>query len=164
MLAQEKPQAILEEWLEELHLTHHAALQRLASMSVFYRSMEEFLASLTLGQEGDVTRSGERAYLSDAVSLTTLHGSKGLEYPVVFLFGVQEGLLPLQTPGRSANIEEERRLLYVGMTRARDELVLLSSGQTSSLLLPIQPSLYQKSDIPGGRVIAQEKQLSFFDL
>jgi len=55
----------------------------------------------------------------------TLHSAKGLEFSVVFIGGVEEGLLPLQPPdGSSPEVEEERRLFYVGVTRAMDKLVL----------------------------------------
>ncbi len=72
-----------------------------------------------MGTEGDVSRSSGRTYTPDAVSLMTLHGSKGLEFPVVFLCGLQKGRLPLESPGRKTNAAEERRLFYVGITRAR---------------------------------------------
>jgi DNA helicase-2/ATP-dependent DNA helicase PcrA len=59
------------------------------------------------------------------VALLTLHASKGLEFPLVFIAGCEDGLLPLAFP--SCQLEEERRLLYVGMTRARQRLVLTSA-------------------------------------
>jgi DNA helicase-2/ATP-dependent DNA helicase PcrA len=64
----------------------------------------------------------------DCVQLMTLHSAKGLEFPLVFLCGMEEGLFPhhlsIEEPGR---LEEERRLCYVGMTRARDQLVMTSA-------------------------------------
>jgi DNA helicase-2/ATP-dependent DNA helicase PcrA len=63
-----------------------------------------------------------------AVVLTTLHGAKGLEFPVVFIAGLMEGLLPHQMSMDDGGVEEERRLCYVGMTRAEKRLYLSWSG------------------------------------
>src|SRR5581483_10464171 len=86
-----------------------------------------FLHTLTMDVDGE-----EEA--GDVVTLSTLHGSKGLEFDVVFLIGCEEGYLPHArtldvratddpTAG-GADVEEERRLFYVGVTRARERLVL----------------------------------------
>lgn len=65
----------------------------------------------------------------DAVSLMTLHMSKGLEFKVVFIAGFEEGLIPYGAKEDEIDIEEERRLFYVGMTRAKEELFLLYSNK-----------------------------------
>ena len=83
--------------------------------------LEQFLTEISLGAEADA--QDPRA---DAVTLLTLHAAKGLEFEVVFIAGCERGLLPLQWPGSapSADTAEERRLLFVGMTRARSRLLL----------------------------------------
>ena len=66
---------------------------------------------------------------AEAVALMTVHGAKGLEFPVVFITGMEEGVFPCELPGmETTEIKEERRLFYVGMTRARDRLILSSAA------------------------------------
>ena len=70
----------------------------------------------------DMLERGEEEDDSDQVQLMTLHASKGLEFPHVFLIGMEEGILPHQTSIDEDNVEEERRLAYVGITRAQQNL------------------------------------------
>ncbi len=67
------------------------------------------------------------AIKADKVNLMTLHASKGLEFPVVFIAGVEDGLVPLRLKGRQTDVEEERRLFYVGITRAARSVYILSA-------------------------------------
>ena len=86
---------------------------------------ERFLAELALGTQVDTW--DPRA---DRISLLTLHAAKGLEFPVVFIVGCEDGLLPLAWGQRSeADLDEERRLFYVGMTRAKTRLYLCHARQ-----------------------------------
>ena len=109
-------------------------------MAVFFGDVPAFLRNLTIGQEGDLLRRAGLSYAAGAVTLSTLHGAKGLEWPVVFLCGVGEGRIPLERKGLDTDEAEERRLLYVGMTRAREELVLLTGAEPSRFLtgLPLR--------------------------
>ena len=109
----------------------------------------------------------------DAVALMTLHMAKGLEFKVVFVAGVEEGLLPLLLGKEEPDIEEERRLLYVGMTRARVELLLTCarsrflygralSGSPSPFLSEIPVELVRTESLPDKPRKKGGKQMGLF--
>ena len=92
--------------------------------------------------------------------LMTLHGAKGLEFPAVFVAGVRAGMLPLEAKGRPADWAEERRLLYVGMTRARDELILTAGPEPSPFLDDLPGEVVR--ELASQRRAAPMEQLSLF--
>ena len=88
-------------------------------------SLSEFLEGITLSSDLDGMEETE-----DSVTLMTLHSAKGLEFPVVFLVGMEEGIFPgYKSIGEPKELEEERRLCYVGITRAKENLFMTCSRQ-----------------------------------
>jgi superfamily I DNA/RNA helicase len=100
---------------------------------------------------------------AQAVTLVTLHAAKGLEWPVVFLVGCEDGLLPLRLPGMTPSAEdvaEERRLFFVGITRAQRRLYLSHCAKRTRhgadhqprrtpFLDPVDPGLLERlGDLP----------------
>lgn len=159
-----KPQKFLEQWMEEMKLTDDPAMQKLLQASVFYKTMTEFLYALELGVESDLKRCGSKKYTSDAVTVMTLHGSKGLEFSVAFIYGVEKGSIPLENEKHPSDKEEERRLFYVGMTRAKEELILTTSGEESEFTgaIPADVSVHENEE---KKKQEQEwQQMSLFDM
>lgn len=89
-----------------------------------FRTVEEWYAHLEEYREYLAQQRGKKEQDPDAIELATLHSSKGLEFEEVFLVDVNEGTIPHRKASIEADIEEERRLFYVGMTRAKDRLHL----------------------------------------
>lgn len=133
----EKPWRIIDSWLGDNNLSGVRCMELLLHMSVTHDDMSSFIQNLALGRESDIVRSGSKVYSPDAVTLMTLHAAKGLEFPVTFICGVNDGLMPLRNTGSELDMEEERRLFYVGVTRARDELILLTSRVPSPFVADI---------------------------
>ena len=181
MLEQTLRRTNFREWIEKEPQGAERLLNLdslLSSAHDFDRELDEPDASAFLGyaslETGDDESEGEGDQAD--VSLLTLHAAKGLEWKTVILAGVEEGLIPHVSGSKSReDLEEERRLLYVGMTRAEDRLILTRSltrrlyGRTQSAV----PSRFL-SDIPAGALKEQdlspdqdpgvrfERALSFF--
>ncbi|KAA8981317.1 DNA helicase Rep [Halospina sp. K52047b] len=100
------------------------------------QTLEEAVSRLVLR---DILDRQEEEDDSDRVQLMTLHASKGLEFPNVFIMGLEEELLPHRSSIESETIEEERRLMYVGITRAQRCLTLTYAGQRKQYGEVIEP-------------------------
>lgn len=126
------------------------------------KDLETFLTGIALTSE-----SSEEEEI-DKVSLMTIHTSKGLEFPVVFIVGMEDGLFPIARAVRSMNdseIEEERRLCYVGITRAK-EILYLTLTQKRTLYGKTNPSIASRfmEELPKEcieRLNSAEKELSY---
>ncbi|MEJ2764361.1 DNA helicase Rep [Photobacterium sp. MCCC 1A19761] len=146
-----------EDWLYESSASPKAAEMRMKNVSDLYswitadlegdnydqeaKSLKEVVQRLTLR---DMMERGEDDDDADQVQLMTLHASKGLEFPYVYLIGTEEGILPHQTSIDEDNVEEERRLAYVGITRAQKELTftLCKERRQFGELLKPEPSRF----------------------
>lgn len=93
----EKPRRLLEAYAQALSLTASEPMNRFMNMAVFHGSMAAFLENLALGREGDLLRGAGMSYAAGYVTLMTFHGSKGLEFPLVFLCGANRGLVPYES-------------------------------------------------------------------
>jgi uncharacterized protein (TIGR00375 family) len=98
--------------------------QLLRRAAPFRNRLRDFLTTTAL--QSDADQYDQRA---DRVTLMSLHASKGLEFPVVFVVGCEAGLLPYMPANREVDTDEERRLFYVGMTRAQRRLILIHAGR-----------------------------------
>ena len=135
------------------------ALDKLCGAAVFYASFPALFETLLWGEEADFLRASGKGWESGAVRLMTLHAAKGMEFPAVFVSGVKAGVLPLERKGRAVDLCEERRLFYVGMTRAEQELIL-TFGEEPSAFLADLPDSVKRQCAP--RRARPAQQLSLF--
>jgi len=146
------------------------ALSRLTILAAKCGADHALLAdAVALASEGDFFDPD-----ADRVSLLTLHAAKGLEFPVVFIVGLEDGILPLRFGARDDEADaEERRLFYVGMTRAKDRLILSRAKQRlwhgkvralapSPFLGDIEAELTRQQQADPFRGKPENRQLSLF--
>lgn len=143
-LCKGRPRKILSEWRDFMHVTDRAFGDLIDA--AHYADMREFLEAMRMGGEGDVLVSDGAAEKGGAVRLATLHGAKGLEFSVVFLCGLNEKVLPLAM--KDTDEAEERRLFYVGITRAEEELILTAGKEPSPFLAELSGDLAREEARP----------------
>lgn len=173
VVAEKSPSEIIETLIERTGYREYIldgtpqAEEREANLGVLISDAKNYVALSDFLEEAALLSSVDTAEDKEKVTLMTIHAAKGLEFPVVFMVGMEEGLFPSSRSleaGKAA-LEEERRLCYVGMTRAREELHLsyasmrLQFGQRSysmpsrflgdmghEVMMATQPSFHSPSD------------------
>jgi len=162
---------IITLFFPDIMVSHQDAIERLLSLSKEYGSdVPSFLSLLQLGSPSDTYNPS-----TEQVALMTIHAAKGLEFSHVFIIGCEDGILPytLFSNDTSPDIEEERRLLYVGMTRAKKTLFLSHAKKRNlfgnSFHLPISPflnniteELITRGRVETGKKKVRNKQLPLF--
>jgi len=148
-----------EMWLRDNSATEKAAerkinniyelidwMQRISDNSETEKSLSDLVRHMLLM---DILERNEEESKGDHVQLMTLHAAKGLEFPYVFMVGMEEGLLPHRTSIAEDSVEEERRLAYVGITRAQKNLTftLASKRKQQGEWTAIEPSRFL-SELP----------------
>lgn len=149
--------------LEDSHLIEdETRLENLMEFKSITASYEERTGSVNLGDFlEEISLVSDQANLTEdgnVVTLMTLHSAKGLEFPVVFMVGMEEGIFPHNMSIMEDNIEEERRLCYVGITRAKEKLYLTNAKRRmlygkdqmnvpSRFIAEIKDDLLEKNEI-----------------
>ncbi len=146
------------EYLEKEYKNYHERIENVNEFINFagnFTNLDEFLERISLMQSSDAPTKSlvtSRQSLVAPVSLMTIHMAKGLEFDQVFVIGCAEGIIPHQRSyGSLDDLEEERRLMYVAMTRARKKLCLSLSGVPSRFVYEIPPELTDFIDLGTGK-------------
>lgn len=162
------------------NLENELRLDNLMEFKSITATFEETTGSVDLGDFLEeislIADISEHQTNEDVVTLMTLHSAKGLEFPVVFLSGMEDGIFPHQNSlNEAGGIEEERRLCYVGITRAKERLYLTNArsrmlyGHTnrfmpSRFLDEIDEQLIERKDIGSSQVINKEEMYQNSDV
>lgn len=127
-----------EEWLNQLSSSEDVAERRMGNVHFLIDSLHRVMTDEGVALEEAISRLVLRDLMEqqeeedaspDTVQLMTMHASKGLEFPHVFIIGMEENLLPHRASVEDGNIEEERRLAYVGITRAQQTLAMTMAAK-----------------------------------
>ena len=127
-----------EEWLNQLSSSEDVAERRMGNVHFLIDSLHKVMTDEGVELEEAISRLVLRDLLEqqeeedaslDIVQMMTMHASKGLEFPHVFIIGMEENLLPHRASVEDGNIEEERRLAYVGITRAQQTLAMTMAAK-----------------------------------
>jgi len=150
-------------------------IQDLKEASKKKLSLQKYLDMSALARERETDDDIDK---QRGVTLITLHASKGLEYPIVYLVGLEEGILPHKRSIDEGTSDEERRLLYVGITRAQDRCTLTwcsvrtkwgqqHAGEASKFLMELDDKYVEQhdyDDIMGAEATEEETDNFFADL
>ena len=160
-------EAFYEDYLKETYPNYRSRLEdleQLASFAMQFQSVDEFLTQLALLSNLEAEEDQVKTRDDEMLRLSTIHQAKGLEFSAVFVIMLCEGMFPSHRSEKPEALEEERRLLYVAMTRAKNELYLtyplmrMTPGQGGDFMQ--QPSRFL-SDLP--RDLLEEYNLRPFN-
>ncbi len=164
---------LVQDWINQMAAGHpeEPELEHLLRIVEEHPSIAELLEYLPFAYDGDLSRRSQNLIGTEAITLSTLHASKGLEFAAVFIIGVEEGLLPYGEKVDAESLAEEQRLFYVGVTRAQQQLYLVNCRyrSRSGELEPVEVSRFLKQ-IPETLIEKQQptfkerrQQLALFD-